>query len=154
MSSSDLQIIKLDSSWEEHLARFFADLMAAGDEKFFHPHPLDRDEAHRLVSYAGRDLYYVLAGSDGILAYGMLRGWDEGFEIPSLGIADHPSVRGRGYARAMVSFLHATARHRGASQIMLKTHKENHAMLALAREMGYSLRVYDDDQLLGLLDIT
>jgi hypothetical protein len=37
---------------------------------------------------------------------------------------------------------------------MLKTHKENHAMLALAREMGYSLRAYDDDQLLGLLDIT
>jgi len=46
----------------------------------------------------------------------MLRGWDEGYETPSLGIAVHPDARGLGLARTFMGFLHAAASFQGAAR--------------------------------------
>ena len=98
---------------EEGLAACFEALRSNGDEGFFHPHPLTRDEARRLCRYRGQDLYYVATAGARVLGYGMLRGWDQGYAVPSLGIAIAPGCRGLGLARSFMAFLHAAARLAG-----------------------------------------
>jgi ribosomal-protein-alanine N-acetyltransferase len=133
------------------LTSFFDRLRAHGIDKFFHPHPLTADEASKRAAYRGLDFYCVLAQDAAIVGYGMLRGWDEGYEAPSLGIVVDPSVQGRGYGRLLMEFLHATARQRGSSRIRLKVYPDNLRALALYRSLGYEFQGPENGQLLGIL---
>jgi [ribosomal protein S18]-alanine N-acetyltransferase len=141
----------LGPEWESALAAFFSALRDAGEHEQFHPHPLDAAAAAQLCAYAGEDLYYVLAEGARVVAYGFLRGWDEGYAVPSLGIAVHPDERGRGLGRALMERLHAAARRRGASAVRLKVYPGNEAAVALYRSLGYELGGEEDGQLVGIL---
>ena len=88
-----------------------------------------------------------------ILAYGILRGWDEGFEIPCLGIALHPKVRGSGLSKVFMLFLHAAGRRRGAKQVRLKVYKDNIAARKLCEGLGYRFEWEIEDQLVGFLEL-
>src|SRR5512138_3967572 len=76
------------------LADFFARLVASGDALRFHPHPFTEAAAVERCQYVGDDAYCVAIANGAVLAYGMLRGWEEGYAVPSLGIAVDPSARG------------------------------------------------------------
>lgn len=134
----------------EPLATFFDALSAAGDERWFHPHPLTREEATRLCSYDGQDVYCVLADEGRVVAYGMLRGWEAGFEIPSLGIAVRPDARGSGVGRALMEHLHGVARARGATRVRLVVYADNVPARRLYEGLGYELEEKGDD-LVGFL---
>jgi ribosomal protein S18 acetylase RimI-like enzyme len=129
----------------EPLARFFEALRAAGDERWFHPHPLTAAEAERLCGYGGRDVYAVLRDGDEVVAYGMLRGWDEGFDVPSLGLAAHPDARGRGGARLLAERLHEEARARGATSVRLTVYPDNAPARRLYEQLGYELEPHGDE---------
>lgn len=131
---------RLSSVWTGALSAFFADLELDPDSAYFHPHPLDRATAERLCHYTGRDMYYVVGGVDTVDAYGMLRGWDAGFDVPSLGIAVRPSRRGAGLGRGLMSFLHTAAAGRGATRVRLTVEPANAAALNLYRNMGYCFK--------------
>ena len=136
----------------EPLAELFEALRAAGDERWFHPHPLTREEAERLSAYEGRDVYRVLTEDGRVLAYGMLRGWDEGYEVPSLGLAVHPRARGRGAGRALVDHLHEAARARGAARVRLTVYADNEPARRLYEELGYELE-RRGAELVGFVDL-
>ena len=57
------------------------------DETFFRPHPFTPEEARRIVSLRGHNVFAILVDGDRAVAYGMLRGWDEGYATLALGIA-------------------------------------------------------------------
>ncbi|MFQ3592772.1 MAG: GNAT family N-acetyltransferase [Gemmataceae bacterium] len=137
------------------LAEFFSQLTQAGDNRFFHPHPFTSQEAQRIVSYTGRDLYLVANDGPRIIAYGLLRGWDAGFEVPSLGIAVHPAERGSGVARAFMIYLHAAARRQGATRVRLKVYPDNAAAKRLYESLGYVFTDQSPDgQLVGIYDLS
>ena len=138
---------------EQALAEFFACLRREGDEAHFHPHPLTPEEASRRCSYQGKDLYYLLLVGRQVVGYGMLRGWDEGYDIPSLGIAIRRSARSSGLASLLMGFLHTAARLRGASKVILKVDKDNPAAIRLYENLGYTFTDKDDRQLLGSMDL-
>ena len=69
----------------------------------------------------------------------MLRGFDEGYSIPSLGIATHPDHRRATHAGDMIDHLHAVARVSGATKVRLKVYPDNHAAMALYLSAGYVL---------------
>lgn len=158
MTSKDpepLEIRRVSVALEKPLADFFTALQRSGAEAHFHPHPLDGEAARRIASYNGRDLYYVLLQGSRVLGYGMLRGWDEGYTIPSLGIAIHPVSRGMGYGKLVMEFLHAAARSRGATRIRLKVHPENQVAVRLYTQLGYIYQPeMENNQLVGYLDLT
>jgi [ribosomal protein S18]-alanine N-acetyltransferase len=135
------------------LACFFERLRAYEIEKFFHPHPLTVDEATRRAAYRGLDFYCVLAQDTKVVGYGMLRGWDDCYQVPSLGIVIDPSVQGRGYGRLLMEFLHTTARQRGASRIRLKVYPDNLKAVRLYRSLGYEFQGPENDQLIGILNL-
>ena len=137
----------MDPRWAEPLAEFFNAI--APDESLFHPHPLTRDEADRLAQYEGDDLYYVAVDDEVVLGYGLLRGWDEGFDVPSLGIALRQEARRTGLARCFMEFLHAAARRRGAHRIRLTVEHENAAARRLYEQLGYDFAVDGEGRLVG-----
>lgn len=132
------------------LADLFAAIVAAGDERRFHPHPLTPEQARTLADdYAGADIYMAAVEDGRVIAYGMLRGWDEGYAVPSLGIAVHPNAQGRGVGRAMMDGLHAAAAARGAATVRLTVYPDNAPALSLYRRMGYSFSSEAGGQLVG-----
>lgn len=136
-----LQIVRLQPAIAYAASRLFEVLQA--DASTFHPHPMNLHEACRLAQDDGRDVYSLaLVRERGALeqavAYGMLRGWDEGFAIPMLGIAVHPDFRGRGVGRAMMEYLHCIARLRRAPAVKLKVYADNEPAIALYESLGYT----------------
>jgi ribosomal-protein-alanine N-acetyltransferase len=148
-----MEFRRLSPQWADAVADFFAALRISGEERQFHPHPLTADKAQELAAKPGRDLYYLLVEGHRALAYGMLRGWDEGYEIPALGIAVHPDERRSGLGRAMMQFLHAAARRQGAKRIRVKVYPDNEAAIRLYRSVGYRFEGKDGGQLVGYLDL-
>lgn len=88
-----------------------------------------------------------------ITGYGMLRGWDEGYDIPSLGIIIHPDQRGKGLGKAFMGFLHRLAEKCHAQKIMLKTYTENEKALGLYKKMGYQFSQKSQGQWIGYFSI-
>lgn len=133
-----LEVVRLAPEWEEGLQQFLQDLKASGDEIFFSPHPADADSIRRIAAHDGKDLYYLLVEQGEVLGYGMLRGWDDGYQIPSLGLAIHPSARGRGLGKMLMDFLHLLASRRGAEKVRLRVRANNEKALNLYKSLGYA----------------
>jgi ribosomal protein S18 acetylase RimI-like enzyme len=146
---AQLEIRRVAPELERPLAEFFAALVGAGDDRRFHPHPFTAEAAAERARYRGNDAYAVATAGGRVLGYGMLRGWDEGYVVPSLGIAIHPDARGIGLGRALMGYLHAEAARRGARKIRLKVYPENVGAVALYRSLGYDLSAREGDELVG-----
>ncbi len=151
--AAGLEVRRVTSELAPALASFFAALRAGGDERLFHPHPLTAEHAVEIGDFDGGDLYYVLFDGSAVLGYGLLRGWDEGYEVPSLGIAIHPEARGRGLAAPFMHFLHAAAALRGAPRVRLKVYRSNERARALYERLGYAFAPADGDELVGFRDL-
>jgi ribosomal protein S18 acetylase RimI-like enzyme len=148
-----LEIRVLSQEWLQPLANFFEVIRKSGG-LHFHPHPFTDATAKMLAEYSGSDLYYLLVDGGQVLAYGLLRGWDQGYEIPSLGIAVHPEARGRKLGELMMHFLHTAARRKGARQVRLKVYSENVSARSLYVKLGYRFdTAAEDGQLVGRLDL-
>jgi ribosomal protein S18 acetylase RimI-like enzyme len=134
---------------EAALAEAFSEI----DETFFRPHPFSRDEARRIANEAGRDVYAILVEDGRAVAYGMLRGWDEGYAFPSLGIAVRTSAQGRGLGRLMMEHLHAEAGSRGATVVRLRVHPDNARARLLYESMGYVYAHEERGELVMLVNL-
>jgi ribosomal protein S18 acetylase RimI-like enzyme len=148
-----IELRRLTPEWKDSLAEFFSSLKQSGADRQFHPHPFTAAEAERRAGYDGLDLYYICVAGEQILAYAMLRGWDEGYSVPSLGIAVESSARGCGIGELMMTLLHVAARRRGALKIRLKVYRDNAAALRLYEKMGYRFDGEEGDQRIGILDL-
>lgn len=138
----------------EALGQLFERFRAQGVETFFHPHPMTMSEGAKRASYAGKDAYCVAETGGSLIGYGMLRGWDEGYEVPSLGIAIESAAQGCGVGRRLMEFLHKTARDRGAKKIRLRVHPQNTRAVALYKSMNYVFGGEDRGEMVGFSDLT
>jgi len=138
------------------LLAFLTRLTAAGDGRWFHPHPFTREAVEELAAPGRVDEYHVwAAGRDGpVVAYGMLRGWEAGYTMPSLGIAVDPQWRGQGIGRRLVTHLHVIAAARGAGTVRLKVDRSNTTAIALYQAFGYEFRPFSDSEWLGLVNLS
>lgn len=141
---SALEIVRLSPAFVRPLLDFHARLIAGGDGVWFDPHPFVDSYLLDLCRTDKGDLHYVLAVGPSVEGYGLLRGWDEGFAVPSLGIAIGPGYRGQGLGELLMRFLHSAARVRGASRVRLRVHGDNEAAVRLYSALGY--RFEDEDQ--------
>ena len=142
---------RLSSTHKVILAKFFEELAHAGDERYFHPHPFSALAIDGIVklSEEGNDEYWVAVSGEKITQYGLLRGWREGYAIPSLGIAIAPAARGQGLAKKLMYFLHSRAAARGAAEVRLTVDRRNVAAIKLYESLGYVLRPLDSQNLVG-----
>lgn len=149
----EIKYLAVSSSWVEKLSQFFKDLVANNDDMYFHPHPLTYEMAKRIATYEGDDLYFIQIKDNEITGYAMLRGWDEGYKIPSLGIAMHPNFRNQGLGRNFMEFLHIQAKSTGAGKVRLKVFSGNEGARHLYESLGYSFTDEEKGQLIGYCEI-
>ena len=154
METATLEFRQISSTLCDSLTKLFASFETAGLAEFFHPHPFTPEYAKELSEYSGKDLYFLLLNDGQAIGYGMLRGWDEGYEVPSLGIAIHPEYQGLKLSRALMEFLHCAARLRGAPEVMLKVYNDNAPAVHLYQSMGYDMSALNDKELRGRLALT
>jgi ribosomal-protein-alanine N-acetyltransferase len=105
--------------------------------RYFHPFPLTAETAHLLATHQGKDRYYVALRSGAVAALSMLRGWDEGYVVPSFGILVDHEWRGRGLGSAMTDFTVGQARKLGATRIRLSVHASHEHALRLYSTRGF-----------------
>lgn len=110
------------------------------DRRFFRPHPFTEAQARRIAEHPGRDVYLLLLVAGRPIGYGMLRGWDEDYATPSLGIAIRTSEQRRGYGRALMGELHRVAREVGCDQVRLRVHEDNVPARRLYEGLDYEYR--------------
>jgi len=134
---------------EAVLLELFADI----DATHFEPHPFTADAARRIARRGGRDVYALLLEDGQAVAYGMLRGWDEGYAVPSLGIAVRTGAQSRGLGRAMMKNLHAEAGRRGSTVVRLRVHPDNSNARRLYESLGYFYAGHDRGELVMLVGL-
>lgn len=152
-NQDELEIRRLGPQDAEIFIQFLLQVEMDGNAAFFHPHPFSEHEALQICNYAGRDLYYALWVGKHLAGYGMLRGWDNGFETPSLGIVINTKYQGQGFGKLLMDFLHAAARVRGANRVRLKVYAQNIRAVSLYRKLGYHFNSVDDGQIVGYFDL-
>jgi len=150
-TSKPLECRALSIEWKTPLLAFLTVLEDAKESAFFYPHPFSEEALEQIIQRSRRDLYYVLCEGHDVLGYGLLRGWDEGYEIPSLGIAIHPAARCAGLGRAFMHFLHAAARHMGATKVRLRVNSQNSRGLKLYQDLGYVFSSEESGYLVGFV---
>jgi GNAT superfamily N-acetyltransferase len=153
---SELGTVQLENLSPRHevgLSDLFCALSANGDGNFFYPHPLTPEEARRLCRYVGLDQYFVATINGRILGYGMLRGWDKGYAIPSLGLATHPDARSQGLSEFLMRELIQQARNRGATQIRLNADASRLRLINFLVRHGFVFSPFKQGRLLGMLDL-
>jgi ribosomal protein S18 acetylase RimI-like enzyme len=97
---------------------------------------------------------HVLGRYEGtVVAFGMLRGWHEGYATPSLGLAVARDSEGRGFGRAMMAQLEQLARDRGARDIRLRVHPANERARRVYEGCGYRRVGMERGQILMLREL-
>lgn len=154
LTASTVSIRELIPGDGPALSVFFQRLESDPGSQAFRPHPLTSPHAEQLCRDTTKDHYAVALCNGEIVGYGMLRGWQEGFDVPSLGIAVLPSARGKGLARQMMNYLHLVAASRSAKQIRLRVEPSNEPALGLYHSMGYQPSGFERGQILMLRSIS
>jgi ribosomal protein S18 acetylase RimI-like enzyme len=136
------------------ISEFFQSIANDPTSIHFRPHPFTKEFAESLWCAETMDYYaLLLSQSKQICGYGMLRGWDEGWTMPSLGIYISPNARNSGASSLLMDHLHNEARARGASAVRLKVNKVNHKAICLYRKMNYVFKTHEGESLIGILDL-
>jgi ribosomal protein S18 acetylase RimI-like enzyme len=148
-----IEIRRLHPSLVLPLRDFFSRIDTPEIRNHFSPHELTDRQAERLCRYQGTDQYFAAVDDGRILAYGMLRGWDEGHEIPSLGICIDPGYHRVGLGDLMMAHLVCVARMKGAPSVRLNVKRDNARAIALYRKVGFALAPLDGEYLTGTLDL-
>ena len=138
---------------EAEIAELFEVLAKAREDHFFLPHPLTPEHASVVAGYQGHDFYAIALFKGKAIAYGLLRGWDEGYEIPSLGLSVHPQYRHGGIGLALMHYLHAVAVLRGSEKTRLRVNKENYRAKGLYEKSGYRFEEDNEEYFVGLLEL-
>lgn len=150
-----LEIRRLSPADRDDLAALFAAFSAhPATVHFFHPHPFTDEVAAELCEREGRDLYFLARVAGRPVGYSMLRGWDEGYSVPSFGVGVHPEARGQRIGHDLLSHAILESRAVGATRLRLTVLKTNTIARRIYTQFGFQFSDKDAESLLGVLELT
>lgn len=121
----------------EALARFFEENNKSEITRQFHPFPLSSQTAHQIACTSYLDRYYIAIWDEHIVGFCMLRGWDEGFEIPSFGIIVDYRHHKHNLGRQMTEFAISEARNLGCQSVRLSVYASNVRAMSFYLSLGF-----------------
>jgi len=110
---------------------------------FFNPH--EKKSVEQSFAEMVKDSYYGVYHDGIMIAYGMLRGMDEGYEIPMLGIAVDGSYENKGVGTLLMKFLETDAKLNGYTKMRLRVHKNNFKAVGFYIRLNYFAFDYSGD---------
>jgi glycosyltransferase involved in cell wall biosynthesis/ribosomal protein S18 acetylase RimI-like enzyme len=115
----------LGPSDQEVLARFLERNDVPEITGHFHPFPMSSDSAEEIVLRAGDDRYFGAFAEGRLVGLSMLRGWNEGFDVPSFGIVVDHASHGQGIGSLLTDFTLDRAPWLGTEQVRLSVYASN-----------------------------
>lgn len=134
---TEIRFRELDGADVEALAAFFEANNLPLVVRHFNPFPLTADSARDLLAGRRLDRFYGAFADDRMAGFAMLRGWDEGYQVPSFGILIDRSCRGRGFGRQMLVWILAQARGLGCERVRLSVYRSNAVAARLYAGVGF-----------------
>lgn len=129
---------KLEIADCKALADFFERNDDDSATRHFHPFPLNRLSAEALLKEKRRDSFFALWQEDRIIAFSMLRGFDEGYDIPSFGLLVDRHDRNKGLGRYLSDWTLLWADRSGIEAVRLNVYSDNPRAKALYESLGFS----------------
>lgn len=137
---SEIVVEPVEADHAQALAELFERNRVPAVTDSFDPFPLTAHEAKRIALEPRMDAYFVARVKAELIAMSMLRGFDEGFAVPSFGIFVDHRHQGRGVGRRLTAWTVGEARRRGCAVIRLSVYASNTAALCLYRSLGFEER--------------
>lgn len=112
---------------------------AAGspEMRYFDPFPMTRSTARRLCREVRDDRYYVAVADGRVVGLSMLRGWDEGYTVPSFGVMIDASWHGRGLGGRMTDYTIEQAWRLGCDTVRLSVYGANTVAAEMYERRGF-----------------
>ena len=120
------------------LSRLFRENNLTSISRNFHPFPLTTESASLITNQLHQNLYFGAFLEEIIIGFGMLRGWDEGFDVPSLGILVDHLHQHRGIGRLLTNYAISLAESKSCKKIRLSVYEDNLPAMALYSSIGFS----------------
>ena len=99
-------------------------------DKFFHP----------VLNNIHEDIYHFIRKDSKIVGMFMLRGWEEGYDIPSFGMIVHPDYRKQGIGNCMLGQAISICRLLNCKKIRLTVDKENIIAKNMYKKAGFEFK--------------
>src|SRR2546423_8118918 len=120
----------------EILARFLEENNLPSEVGTFNPFPMTSETAKKIACLPRRDHYYGAFLDGRIIGLAMLRGWDEGYSVPSFGIIIDHRFQRLGMGSRMLDYTIDAGVQLGCSSIRLSVFASNQRAVHLYLSRG------------------
>jgi glycosyltransferase involved in cell wall biosynthesis/ribosomal protein S18 acetylase RimI-like enzyme len=119
------------------LARFFVRNDVPEVTAGFDPFPLTAESADAIAAATGADRFYGAFLGPRVVGMAMLRGWDEGYDVPSFGVVVDRDFHGEGIGSRLTDAAIAEARRLGCPRVRLSVYGSNRVAHELYERRGF-----------------
>jgi len=112
--------------------------------KYFTPFEFTVESITKIFSRAIKDKYYGIFVNEELAGFYMLRGMDEGYEIPSYGVWISSKFSNKGLSKLTLYHAFSFCKLNNLNTLMLKVHPENKVAKVLYESFGFKQTGFDD----------
>ena len=112
--------------------------------KYFTPFSFEEDSIKKIINNAVNDKYFGIFINDELVGFYILRGFDEGFEVPSYGVWISDKFSGLGLSKLTLQHAITFCKVNGFKKIMLKVHPENIIAKNIYETFGFKQKEFDE----------
>ncbi|MBT8393056.1 MAG: GNAT family N-acetyltransferase [Ignavibacteriaceae bacterium] len=105
--------------------------------KHFTPFEFSVESFAKILSNAKKDRYFGIYVSDELAGFYMLRGFDEGYEIPAYGVWISSEFSNKGLSKLTLYHAFSFCKINSIKNLMLKVHPDNKIAKALYESLGF-----------------
>ena len=113
--------------------------------KYFTPFSFEEDSIKKNINNAVNDKYFGIFINDELVGFYILRGFDEGFEVPSYGVWISDKFSGLGLSKLTLQHAITFCKINNIKKIMLKVHPENIIAKSIYETFGFKQEGFDDN---------
>lgn len=112
--------------------------------KYFTPFEFSSTSVENILRKMRLDKYFGLFVNNELVGFYMLRGFDEGHEIPSYGVWISSEYSNSGLSKLTLYHAFAFCKLNGIKTLMLKVHPENLVAKKLYESLGFNKTGFDE----------
>lgn len=105
--------------------------------KYFIPFKMKYENLKEILNKSNKDLFFVICVDNNIAGFFMLRGFDEGFNIPSYGVWISSKYSNKGLAKLSLYYSITVCKVSGIKKLMLKVHPNNKIAFTMYKKLGF-----------------
>ncbi len=136
MTVSSLEIKRLNNNHSEELTNLLQNSTQQYSQ-YFIPFSFDLETISGILSKAIKDQIYGIYVEDNLAGFYMLRGFDEGYSVPSYGVWISEKYSNKGLSTFTLQHAISFCKLNSIKKIMLKVHPDNIAAKHIYEKYGF-----------------